>query len=167
MAKSKRFNGKEAARCFSESFQNAGVTLQKPNITKGWAAFKVFCMLPIERTTEGFIFHTGYKLTFPPPDHERVLDYTAYEIAFTRYWYEKGKASDTAYVAECSFKVADHTVLRNHESVDIEIDAGEGDEAQRQMRFEKFVKNVEAITDLWEVLSTAKPIVMESYCGPQ
>jgi hypothetical protein len=163
MAKEKRLNAKETFKRFADSFQKAGVTPETPNILKAWAAFKEFCQVPIARTTEGFIFHAGFKVDFPPPDHERVLDYSSYEVAFTRYW----NVADTAHVAECSFRVADHPVLRNHEWEDVDIDAGEGDPALHQSRLEKFIKKVEAIADLWEVIRTAKASDMESYCGPQ
>jgi hypothetical protein len=163
MAKEKKLNASETSKCFADSFQKAGVAPESPNILKAWATFKEFCQVPIARTSEGFIFHAGFKVDFPPPDHDRVLDYSSYKVAFTRYW----NLDDTAHVAECSFKVPDHPALRNHEWEDVDIDAGEGDAALHQSRLEKFIQKVEAISDLWVVLRTATASEMESYCGPQ
>lgn len=163
MAKEIRLNANEISKRFADSFRKAGVTPESPNILKAWNAFKEFCQVPIARTTEGFIFHAGFRVDFSPPDHERVLDYSSYEIAFTRYW----NVADIAHVAECSFKVPDHPVLRNHEWEDVDIDAGEGDAALHVSRLEKFIKKVEAISDLWGVLRTAVASDMESFCGPQ
>jgi len=163
MAQGKRLDAKEAAIRFAELLQKAGVTPETPSILGAWVAFKEFCEVPITRTTEGFIFHAGFKVDFPPPEHERALDYSNYEVAFTRYWH----VSDTAHIAECSFRVADHPTLHNHEWEDVEIDAGDGDAALHKSRLEKFVKKVEEISGVWVVLRTSKPSEMQSYCGPQ
>jgi hypothetical protein len=166
MAKAKLLKWEEAAERFAEVFRSAGVTSEAPNTLKGWSAFKEFCTVPVDRTSEGFIFHSGYGVNFPPPDHERVTDYSCYEVAFTRYWSETGNEEASSVLAECSFKIADHPVLRKHEWVDVEIDAGK-DPTLQTARLAKFVKKVEEINELWSVLRDATAQSMESYLGPQ
>lgn len=157
---------KQAAKRLAEAFKSAGVTPKAPDILKSWTVFKEFCTVPVDRTSEGFIFHSGYGANFPPPDHERVTDYSCYEVSFTRYWSETGNEEASTILAECSFKFADHPILRRHEWVDVEIDAGK-DLALQPARLEQFVKKVEGMNELWSVLRTAAAQSMESYTGPQ
>jgi hypothetical protein len=129
-------NAQQAAERFPEGLRKAGVTSDGSIIWNGWTAFKEFCAVPLMCASEGFIFHAGYGVNFPPPEHERVVDYSSYEVAFTRYWTET--AGGPTHVAECSFRISDHPGLRDHEWVDVEIDAS-GDPAKQRARLEKFV----------------------------
>jgi hypothetical protein len=165
MAKVKPISSKQAAKLFSDSLRKNGISVKNPDISKGWDACKEFCAVPIERTAEGFIFHAGFNVAFP--DGERVVDYTGYNVSFTRYWYEKGDVSDTAQLAECSFQLPGKTGLRKHEWVDVEVDASDSDQAVRLTKLLRFVAKVEAIRDLWKLLRAASPTGMESYAGPR
>ena len=127
--------------------------------------FKEFCSAPVERTTEGFIFHAEFRVSFP--DGERLVDYSEYTVAFSRNWYEKGEESDTAHVAECSFTIPGVDGLRRHEWVDVEVDASDPDTTARLAKLQKFVSKVEAMTDLWDILRAVAPTGIEWYAGPQ
>ena len=165
MTNSEALNSKQAAHLFSETFGDMCSSDRPPNISKAWKAFNVFCTHLIKCAREGFIFHAGFVAHFP--DGERTLDYTAYQVSFTRYWYEPGEDSDTAYVAEYSLTFLGNNALRKYEWIDIDVDADGELPEDHQLQLDSFIMDVDELDDLWALLLAATASGVESYCGPQ
>jgi hypothetical protein len=127
-------------------------------VSAAWDAFKEICEIPVERTMEGAQVQFAQVL-FGPPQGQ-------FQLAFTRYWYEHGDVSDTAYLAQITGKYAfDRELLPL--TVTMEVNSNALDPALDLVSLRRFIDDVERMKDLWSALAARRPVGLEFYAGPQ
>ncbi|MBW3635552.1 MAG: hypothetical protein KY445_03675 [Armatimonadetes bacterium] len=139
---------------FWTMLQQSGVDLQRPNVRQVWEVWKDFAKLPVEcsaeRCVEGFLLECGcYNFSNG-----------AFVLHFSRNFHIGNGGAAWTEMLDCDFTFKANDEIRN---LKIYIEKVPADYPDTSQAFAVFVEEVEARTELWQVIDKFEPV--ETFIG--